>query len=131
MDALVWVSGYQVHYGFAVGQHVTWPISAQVNVASLSETIGAATAARVSMAVDFYARRPEDTVSHTGVVMRIDSYRCRHGQSHVVAGSVVTHPVAEAEFAGSSEDNADADDGVNFVGYLVTLSNFRPALNSP
>jgi hypothetical protein len=81
VDALVWVQGYQVQdYGFAVGQQVTWPISGQLNLASLTETVGAATAAQISMAVDFYARRPEDTVTHTGVVLQIESYRCRHAR---------------------------------------------------
>ena len=129
VDALVWVQGYQVQdYGFAVGQQVTWPISGQMNLAALTETVGPATAAQISMAVDFYAQRPEDTVIHTGVVLRIESYRCRHAGSHVVPGSVGAHPVAEAVFAGSDEDNADFDDGVNFVGYLVTLANLRPTL---
>ena len=127
MDALVWVEGYEVQdYGFVVGQQVTWPISGQLNVAALAETVGVEMAARVSMAVDFHAGRPEDTVTHTGVVQHIESYRCRHARSHVVPGSVVAHPVGEAVFAGSEEDNAWFEDGVNFVGYLVTLANIRP-----
>jgi hypothetical protein len=129
VDALVWVAGYQVQdFGFAIGQQVTWPISGQINLAALTETVGAATAGQVSMAVDFYAGRPEDAVTHTGVVLRIESYRCRHARSHVVPGSVVVRPVTEAVFAGLDEDNASFEDGVNFVGYLVTLANLRPTL---
>jgi hypothetical protein len=129
VNALVWVQGYQVQgYGFAVGQQVTWPISGQLNLAALTETVGAATAAQISMAVDFYARRPEDTVTHTGVVLQIESYRCRHVRGHSVPGSVVSRAVSEAVFAGSDEDIADVEDGVDFVGYLVTLANLRPTL---
>lgn len=124
MDVFVWVEGYQVQdFGFAVGQHVTWPISSQMNLSALTEIVGADTAARIRMAVDFHARRPEDTVRHTGVVLRIESYRCRYARSHVVPGSVVSHPVAEAMFAGLNEE---FEDGVDFVGYLVTLTDLRP-----
>ena len=70
-DALVWVEAYQVQsYGgepFAVGQHVTWPISRQFNERALTEHVGADTAAQISMGVDWHALRPEDTVDHTGI----------------------------------------------------------------
>jgi hypothetical protein len=90
--------------------------------------VGASTAVQVSIAVDFYAARPEDTVAHTGVVLRTESSRCRHARGHVAPGSVVAHPVAEAVFAGLDEDNAAFEDGLHFVGYLVTLANLRPTL---
>ena len=126
MDALVWVDAYQVQsYGgqrFAVGQHVTWPISMQFNERALTEHVGADTAAQISMGVDWHALRPEDTVDHTGIVSHIEVYRCRLAQGHVVPGSVDTYPVVEA-------DGWEAEgDGVHFSGYLVTLTDIRQAV---
>ena len=124
MDALVFVDAYQVQsFGgepFAVGQNVTWPLG-QVNRAALTEHVGSDIAAQVSMGVDWHARRAEDTVIHTGVVTRIEGYFCRHSQGHVVHGTVETHPVVEAN--GWEPEH----DGVNFVGYLVSLTNIRQA----
>jgi hypothetical protein len=126
MDALVWVDAYQVQsYGgepFAVGQQVAWPISMQFNERALTEHVGAATAAQVSMVVDWHALRPEDTVDHTGIVSHIEVYRCRLAQGHVVPGSVETHPVVEADGWEPEED------GVHFSGYLMTLTSIRPAV---
>lgn len=126
VDALVWVETYQVQdFGFAVGQQVTWPMGSQLNVAALTETVGAVTAAEVSMGVDWHARQPEDTVSHTGIVTHIESYRCRYAHSHVVPGTVRTHPVVKAEFLGPEEES-ELHDGIH-CGYLVTLTNFQKA----
>jgi hypothetical protein len=126
MEALVWVDAYQVQSfageSFAVGQHVTWPISGQLNRTALTEHFGADTAAELSMGVDWHAQRAEDTVSHTGVVTRIEVYRCRLAQGHVVPGTVETYPVVEA---GGWEPEGD---GVHFIGYLVTLTNIRPVV---
>lgn len=122
METLVWVQAYQVQSGgepFAVGQDVTWPISQQLNRTALTEHVGAETAAQISMAVDRHALRPEDTADHTGIVTRIEAYRCRHAQGHVVPGTVETYPVVEADGWEPEED------GSHFVGYLVTLTNIR------
>lgn len=124
MTALVWVEGYQVR-DFTVGQQVTWPISSQLNVAALNELLGADTAAEVRLCVDWHARQPGDTRTYTGIVTGIESYRCRHADSHVVPGSVEARPVARAVFAGLDENNAGFEEAVNFVGYLVTLANLR------
>ena len=124
MVALVWVGTDQVQdFGFAVGQQVTWPMNSQLNMAAFTETVGAATAAKVSLTVDFDARKAEDTVSQTGIVTHIESYRYRLAQSHVVPGSVRTHYVVEAEFLGPEEET-ELHDGIH-AGYLVTLTNFR------
>lgn len=122
METLVWVEAYQVQSGgepFVVGQDVTWPISGQLNRTALTEHVGADTAAQVSMVVDWHARRAEDTADHTGLVTRIEAYRCRHAQGHVVPGTVETYPVGEADGWEPEEG------GSHFVGYLVTLKNIR------
>ena len=129
MEALVWVDAYQVQsFGgepFAVGQDVTWPISGQLNRTALTEIVGAETAAELSMAVDWHAGRAEDTVDHIGLVTRIEVYRCRHVHGHVVAGTVETYPVVEADGWESEED------GAHFVGYLATLTSIRRAVERP
>lgn len=120
METLVWVDAYQVQSigeRFAVGQDVTWPISAQLNRTALTEHVGADTASQVSMVVDWHAPRAEDTADHTGRVIRIGAYRCRHAQGHVVPGTVESYPVGEADGWEPEED------GSHFVGYLVTLTN--------
>lgn len=126
MDALVWVDQYQVQsFGepFALGQHVTWPITTQLNVAALTELVGAVTAARISMAADWHAGRPEDTVSHTGTIAGIELFRCRHARGHVVPNTVETHLVDRADGWEPEKD------GVHNVGYLVTLTNVVQALD--
>lgn len=121
MDALVFVDAYQVQsWGgqpFAVGQQVTWPLG-PVNEGALTELVGAEIAARTSMAVDWHALRPEDTLDCTGIVSHIEAYFCRLAGGHVIAGTVETCPVAEADGWEAEED------GVSFSGYLVTLTNF-------
>ncbi|WP_182481490.1 DUF6578 domain-containing protein [Nocardioides immobilis] len=125
MDALVWVDAYEVQCcgePFTVGLNVTWPMSGQLNIAAFMELTGADTAASVSMAVDRHARRAEDTVDHTGTVTRIERYRCRHAQGHVVPGTVEVRPIFEADGWEPEED------GVDFVGYLVTLTDIQRAV---
>ena len=126
MDALVWVDAWQVQsYGgepLAVGQHVTWPLGAQLTRGALTEHVGADVAAQFSMGVDWHALRPEDTVDHAGSFSHIEVYRCRLAQGRVVPGSVETYPVVEADGWEAEED------GVHFVGYLVTLTNLREAV---
>jgi uncharacterized protein DUF6578 len=102
-----------------VGQDVTWPTSGQLNRTALTEHVGADTAAQVSMGVDWHARRAEDTVKLTGLVTRIETYRCRHAQGHVVPETVEKCCVGEADGWEPEED------GSHFVGYLVTLTNIR------
>jgi hypothetical protein len=123
VETLVWVDAYQVQsFGgepFAVGQDVTWPISGQLNRTALTEHVGADTASQVSMGVDWHARRAEYTADHTGLVMRIEAHRCRHAQGHVVPGTVETSPVGEADGWEPEQDGSD------FVGYLVTLTDIR------
>jgi hypothetical protein len=122
MEALVWVDAYQAQsFGGepAVGQHVTWPISGQLNRTALTEHVGADTAAQVPVGVDWHARRAEDTVNHTGLVTGIEVYRCRHAHGHVVPGTLRTRPVVEADGLEPEKD------GVHFVGYLVTATNIR------
>lgn len=106
-----------------MGQHVTWPISSQLNAEALTEHVGAATAAQISMAVDWHAGGPEDTVNHTGTVTRIEFYRCRHAQGHVVPDSVESHLVVRAD---GWEPERDA---VHNVGYLVTLQTLRKSID--
>lgn len=125
METLVWVDAYQVQSGgepFAVGQDVTWPISGQLNGTALTEHVGPDTAAQISMSVDRHALRPEDIADHTGIVTRIEAYRCRHAAGHVVPGMEETYPVVEADGWEPEEDGSD------FVGYLVTLTNIRQKL---
>ena len=122
METLVWVEAYQALSGgepFAVGEDVTWPTSAQLDRAALTRLVGADTAAQVSMAVEWHALRPDDTADHTGNVSRIEAYRCRHVQGHVVPGTVEKYAVGEA---GGWEPEQDRFD---LVGYLVTLTNLR------
>lgn len=127
METLVWVEGHQVaNFGFAIGQEVTWPMSRRRKAGILAELVGAVLSAQVAMGPDWFARRPEDTVDHTGTVTRIESFRCRLAEGHVVPGSVLVRRVDEAVFAGSDEDNAGMEDGVNFVGYLVMFTDLRP-----
>jgi hypothetical protein len=127
MDAIVWVPGYQVQdFGFAVDQEVTWPMRRLREAGSLVDLVGSDVATQAVMGPDWYARRPEDTVDHTGTIRRIESYRCRHSDSQVVRGSVEVRPVEVAVFAGPPEDSVGLEDGVDFVGYLVTLANLRP-----
>jgi hypothetical protein len=71
------------------------------------------------MGVEWHGRRAEDTADHTGLVTRIEAYRCRHAQGHVVPGTVETYPISEADGWEPEED------GSHFVGYLVTLTNVR------
>ena len=123
MDAVVWVDQYQVQSGgepFEVGQHVTWPLSRQLNEAALTEVVGAVTAAQVSWAVDWHAGRPEETLRCAGIITRIEHFRCRHAQGHVVPDSVKSHVVSRA--AGWEPEEGD----VHNVGYLVTLSAMTP-----
>ena len=125
MDALVWVESWQVQsYGgvpFAVDQKVTWPVDSRFNEEALVERVGAETAARVSLGVEWHPddRKPTDTVDYTGIVSHIEAYFCRLARGHVVPGSVETHPVVTAD--GWEEEQ----DGVWFSGYLVTLTNVR------
>ena len=124
MDALVWVEAGQVMSDmlpFAVGQRVTWPIGSQLNESALSEHVGVATAAQISMGVDYYALRPEDTVHYTGVVSHIEVYRCRLSRGHVIPGSVEAYPLIEVDGWESDED------GVSVSGYLVTLTSIGQA----
>ncbi|GGO67976.1 DUF6578 domain-containing protein [Nocardioides deserti] len=122
MDALVWVEAWQVQaemLPFVVGQSVTWPVGSRFNERALTEHVGADTAARVSMGVDWHAPRPVDTVGYTGIVSRIEVYRCRLAQGHVIPGSVETFPIAEVDGWESEKD------GLHVSGYLVTLTNIR------
>jgi hypothetical protein len=125
MEALVWVEAWQVQaemLPFAVGQSVTWPVGSQFNESALTEHVGADTAARISVGVDWNALRPEDTVDYTGIVSRIEVYRCRLAQGHVIPGSVETFPIAEVDGWESEKD------GVCVSGYLVTLTNVRQSV---
>jgi hypothetical protein len=106
---------------FTVGQTVTWPVNSQRNERALTEHVGADTAARISMLVDWHAARPEDTVNYTGTVSHIEVYRCRLARGHVIPGTVEMHPVVEVDGWESEED------GVDVSGYLVTLTNIRQA----
>jgi hypothetical protein len=121
MDALVFVDAYQVQsWGgkpFAIGQQVAWPLG-RVNERALTEHVGADIAARISMAVDWHALRPEDTVDYTGIVSHIEAYFCRLARGHVIPGTVESYPVVEADGWEPEED------GAWFSGYLVTLTSF-------
>jgi hypothetical protein len=122
MDALVWVEAWEVQaemLPFAVGQRVTWPVGSQRNERALTEHVGADTAARISMLVDWNALRPEDTVDYTGIVSRIEVYRCRLARGHVIPGSVETFPITEVDGWESEKD------GAYVSGYLVTLTDVR------
>jgi hypothetical protein len=125
VDALVWVEGWHLQAEgelFAVGQVVTWPISANLNQAALAETVGPVTAATVSMIVDWdpwHPTHPYETVEHTGVVEWIELYRHRTAGGRVVPGSVPTLLVAEATGWGPE------DDGLRTAGYLVSLTDFE------
>lgn len=122
MDALVWVEAWQVQaemMPFAVGQSVTWPVASQLNERALTEHVGADTAARISVGVDWNALRPEDTVEYAGIVSHIEVYRCRLARGHVIPGSVETFPITEVD------DWESERDGVHVSGYLVTLTNVR------
>ena len=126
MDGHVWVSDYQVQsFGdhFAIGQHVTWPLSRELNVAALTERVGAGVAARVWMAVDWHARQPGDTAAHAGTVTRTEGYGCRHVQGRVRPGTLETRLLVRSTDWGSADEK-----GVDVVGYLVTLTGVRPAV---
>lgn len=120
MDALVWVESWQVQSTgewFELGQRVTWPCVTRSDAAAFTELVGADTAARVSLGVDWHARRPGDTTPRTGTVETIVGYRSRLALGHVVPGTVETRPVARADGWESEEG------GLISMGYLVKLTN--------